>query len=147
MKIKKMIAGHLLVLALVFPHAVSAEDFSFNLGINANSLHEDVTAIKLVCRVGILGTTNIIGSGFTIIPAPADGNLNTTKQVKFDVNSGQNPEDAGYYSCNIDLISQDSTSSVFSDANPLCNDANVSDDWRCIKPGTTKVNLFSGQIP
>lgn len=110
MKLNKILAGLLFVLALAFPHAVLAEDFTFNVEVDLTNLHEDVTEIMVVCQVFeesppfAISEFGNLGGGFSKIKAPKSGELKTTVPIKFDVFSSDNPADANFYKCFLRLF-------------------------------------------
>jgi hypothetical protein len=149
MKLKKILAGHLLMLALVFPHVVVAEDFTFNVGVNFLKIHPDVTT--LIIRCGVLNENNddAIGQGSKDVKVPANGEINNTVQIKFNADSGKNPANATAFICSIN-VSKPNASGGISSVSPspgtdiYCKDANY--DWRCSKNGTRLVKVLTGNI-
>jgi hypothetical protein len=150
MKLKKMLAGHLLMLVLVFPHAVSAEDFTFNVGVNLSNLHEDVAKVLVACsplRPLPTGGDLVLGQGSKELIVPANGIINTTVQLKFNANPGKNPGDAESYTC---LMWFFNNSGAFgpplSATSSECS--NSENKWKCAKLAATFVgNSFTGPIP
>lgn len=150
MKLKKMLAGHLFVLALVFPPTVSAEDFTFNVGVDLTNLHEDASKVQVVCVVGnspsVFGESTI-GAANKYIDVPADGVLNTSVELQFNANAGKNPADATNYRCTIQFLSSTNSLEVVLGANNS-NCTNPDNDWKCAKPGAPFVGpIFIGTIP
>lgn len=147
MKLKKMIAGNLLALALVFPNAVFAEDFTFNVGLNLTNLFTDEMDVEAKCYVydDYATTANLIGFGQTMIELSADGDFNQTVQVKFNAQSGKNPAEAGDYRCFLIFVKPTVVTVPNRATDEVCNDANNA--WRCAKDGTVLVRKLTGDIP
>jgi hypothetical protein len=106
MKLKKILAGQLLVLALVFPATVSAEDFTINGSLELSKLHRSVTKVELKCSVsyGFSSADTgylLIGTGTYQINVPPNGEINTPVQIKINADSGKDPAVANRYGCNI----------------------------------------------
>ena len=94
MKLKKIIAGQLLALALIFPNAVSAEDFTFSVAVDIKNLLQDITDIKVGCIVSPddrFFTEFLIGSGAKTVKVPASGSMKQNIKVRFNANPGKNP--------------------------------------------------------
>jgi hypothetical protein len=148
MKLKKMLAGPLLALALAFPHAVSAEDFTFNVPVNFSNIHEEADRIMVSCKVfkgQILSNEGLIGNSAKFEDVPGNGNLNKTIQVKFNAHPNKNRAEADNYECSMSVMRGSSGSFVRPSNSNFCN--SPSDDWRCTKEGTTYKNPTSGPIP
>jgi hypothetical protein len=148
-KLKKMIAGHLLVLGLFLPQVVSAEDFTFNVGVDLKNLHEDVSLVRVYCTAqrrnqqGFLG----LGQAGEDLTVPANGTINTTVQIKFNANSGVNPADVDNYNCTLLFYtaSNDIGTPVVATSPTCSNSVNA---WKCVKPGTPfSGKSFTGPIP
>jgi hypothetical protein len=147
MNIKKIIAGHLLVLALVFPHAVLAEDFTFRVPVNFSNIHEDVNRVLIQCNVMEQATgPQTIGMGNEIRNISGNSNtLNETFTVKFDAATGRNPADAHFYKCFIN-VGTETNISRFNNGNiSPCN--LPANDWNCAKQGVTYQGQIQGTIP
>ena len=148
MKLKKMLAGQLLVLALAFPHMVWAEDFTISVPVKFSNIHEDVDKIKVLCVAKSIlenGFPTILGNGSVEEDVPENGNLKQTITVKFNASTGKNPADAKSYECSLFVVKATSESN-FRPSN-YGNCTNPKADWFCAKAGTTlKVNS-SGPIP
>lgn len=147
MDIKKILMAHLLVLALVFPQAVSAADFNLKLTTALSNLHPDVTAIKIGCKTSEAGGhgEKIIGVGSTTEKVPANGEVNKTISVSFNANSGKNPSDAKQYLCTLSLINKSGIDRPRPATANVCNDVN--NDWKCGTQGKPFKYLISGSIP
>lgn len=147
MKIKKILAGHFLVLALIFPNAGHAADFNLNLKTVLTNLHPDVSDLKVKCQV-FSPTSNriILGQGSTTEKVPASGEINKNIQVKFNASSGKNPADVGKFHCTLELLSKNGGSfDPLPSTSTLCNDADY--EWRCGKQGKALSALIKGDIP
>lgn len=152
MKLKKILAGHLLALALVFPYTVFAEDFTLNVKVNLGNMHPDVTHINVFCKVAngydnVATNSNLIGSKKSNnFKLSADGAINTTVQVKFNADPGKNPPDATNYRCLLNLIIITGTEiNPIPSVNNLCN--NPDNDWRCPLAGKPFKEILDGTIP
>jgi hypothetical protein len=144
MKLKKIIAGFLLVLALTFPHAISAADFNLNMKTVLTNLHSDVKAVKIDCAA-TKREGGLIGKGSTTENVSANGEINKAIPVKFNASSDRNPADAKIFSCSLSLIKKNgSTSTPLSPNSPDCISAN--NGWRCGKQGTSVVYLLEWDI-
>jgi hypothetical protein len=149
MKIKKFLAGQLLILALVFPHAVSAEDFTFNAGVELSDIPQDITGIEIVCTA-LNGNINL-GEGVQKERIPANGALNKTIQVKFNANSGKNPAEANTFRCGIKVVRQDGVALEPEVGNqPICvtqEALNNNSSVFCTIQGKPLVKSLTGAIP
>lgn len=152
MELKKIIAGPLLGLALVFPHAVSAEDFNLGMKTVLSNLHPDVTAVKVECfandntGTGRGGFKKNVGEGNTKVKVAVNGVINQTILVKFNANSGINPADATGFICGLTLIDKNGAEvSPVASKTSLCN--NADNDFRCAKQGKPFNKVISGTLP
>jgi hypothetical protein len=154
MNIKKMLAGLLLVLALIVPHVVSAADFNLGMKTVLSNLHPDVAAIKVDCAVvkssggstgGRGGFVSGVGEGSTTEKVPASGEINKTILVKFNANPGANPAVATNFNCNLILIDKNGVAASPTPATAaLCN--NTANDWKCGKQGAALNNRIDGTL-
>lgn len=143
MKLKKIIAGHLLVLIMVFPPVVFAEDFTFNIEVEISNLHSDVNQMRILCEVE--GIT--LKDPFATINVPAEGGaINTTVQVKFNATDEMpslSPEAMPMqkgYNCKLQVSKAGEDFQEFLPSNSSqCNSAN---DWRCARTGSP----FTGNL-
>jgi hypothetical protein len=149
MKLKKMLTGYLLALALTLPNAVLAEDFTFAVKIDLKNLLPDITDIKVGCFVGPddrFFTEFLIGSGSTTVSVPTGGSINRTVKVRFDANPGKNPADATHVGCSFSLIDQKGIASI-----PLrstSSDCEQKDNFgRCQKAGTELTTFIKDPLP
>jgi hypothetical protein len=152
--IKKIIAGLLLVLALIVPHAVSAADFNLGMKTVLSNLHPDVAAIKVNCAViqssggstgGRGGFASGVGEGSTTEKVPASGEINKTILVKFNANLGANPARATNFNCNLVLIDKNGVAASPTPAtDALCE--NTVNDWKCGKKGVALNNRIDGTL-
>lgn len=149
MKLKNIISRHLFVLALVFPHAVSAEDFTFNAGVELSDIPQDITGIEIVCAA-LNGNINL-GEGVQKERIPANGALNKTIQVKFNADSGKKPADANNFRCGIKVVRQDGVVLEPVVGNqPLCftqEVLNSNTSAFCTIPEKPLVKSLTGSIP
>jgi hypothetical protein len=146
MKLKKMLAGHLFVLALVFSSTVSAEDFTFNIPVEISNLHPDVNQMRVLCEIE--GMTNGDGDGEpTLINVPATGGaVNTTVQVKINAPNGMPalspeamPMRRGYF-CKLQVSKSGTGFQDFLPSNS--GQCNVANNWRCARTGAP----FTGSV-
>jgi hypothetical protein len=153
MKIKRMIAGHSLVLALVIPQIVLAADFNLGMKTVLSNLHPDVAAIKVNCAViqssggsaGRGGFVSGVGEGSTTEKVPASGEINKTILVKFNANPGANPAVATNFNCNLVLIDKNGVAASPTPAtNALCK--NTVNDWKCGKQEASLNNRIAGTL-
>jgi hypothetical protein len=153
MKLKKIIAGHLLALVLVFPQVVTAADFNLGMKTFLSNLHPDVAAIKVNCAVvnasagstGRGGFVTGVGEGSTTEKVPASGEINKTILVKFNANPGSNPAGATNFNCNLVLIDKNGVAASPTPAtNVLCE--NTVNDWKCGKQGAALNNRIAGTL-
>jgi len=150
MKLKKMMAGYLLVLALVFPYAVFAEDFTFNVGVDLKDLHEDVSKVRVYCtaqRLNQQGNFTGMGQAGEDLTVPANGTINTTVQLKFNAFLGKNSADVDAYNCTLLFYTaSNDIGTPVAATSPTCS--SPSNEWKCTKPGTPfSGNKFTGPIP
>jgi hypothetical protein len=143
MKLKKILAGHLLALVLALPNMALAEDFTINLGINASKLDETVRALSTICVVRN-SEAGKIGSTSKVIDVNADGTLKTNFAVKFNADSGKNPAEATNFNCKLSFVVGSQASSVLAADDPACKQA--ANQFKCAKPGTKLVTEFNGPI-
>jgi hypothetical protein len=136
MELKKIIAGHLLVLVLVFPHAVSAEDFTFNMQVNVSNLHSDIDQMRVHCEVeGI-----VLDKEFILINVPANGGANnSTVQIKAnaanknDLNPRPDPIQRAF-ACALQVSKPGAGFKEFLPSDGRgCGGA---EEWRCARQGT-----------
>jgi hypothetical protein len=148
MELKKLLAGHLLLLALVFPHSISAEDFTFNVGVNFTNLHPDVTTVKIVCQAFRQPGASIVGVGVENLKVPANGAINQTVKVKVNaiVDGGEtHPEEAKNYTCQFFLQTKTPGNiEPLPAGNNLCNDTN--NDFKCAQKGAQFIAKLTGSI-
>jgi hypothetical protein len=146
MDLKKMLTGHLLVLALTFPHAALAEDFTFNVQVNLSHMHQDVAKLRIHCGASISHAGGMIGEKILEIDVPANGTFNNTVQVAFNASPGQNLRAAKVYRCETRLIDRNANpGSARAGTSSECQ--NSANDWRCGKPGTPFAMIFFGSFP
>ena len=145
MKLKKIIAGHLLALALAFPHAALAEDFTLNVEFEISNLHPDVDQMRILCEIEGIQMVD----PFAIINVPAaGGTINTTVQVKFnaiDEMPALSPEalpmQRGYF-CQLQVSKAGESFQSFLPSNSSgCGGSN---EWRCARTGTPFTGAVSG---
>lgn len=141
-------AGHLFVLALVFPHAVSAADFNFNLKTVLTNLHPDVASIKVKCWARsdpTAGGVDIVGWGTTEEKVPKSGEINKTIQVKFNARNRKNPASAKTFDCELIFLSLQRP-----DAEPLAANSsgctNAVNEFLCAKEGTAFNSIIEGSL-
>ena len=145
MKLKKtksfFIAVFLLALSS-FP--AGAEDFTFHVPINLQSLHPDVSRIQVSCYVfptqGV-DWSNKLGQKIIYFDRPANGNFSQTVTVAFDADSGKNPGDAKHYLCKFNLESTVAGTAI---ANPSFSH---NKEWAKAKEGTNFDMGVDGPIP
>jgi hypothetical protein len=144
MKLKKIMAGHFLALALVFPHAVSAADFNINLKTVLTNLHPDVESFTIFCEA-IGESRGLVGKGSTTEKVPASGEINKTVSVKFNANSGTNPALTTRFECMLTLKNSKGTASAPTIASSgSCN--NASNEWKCAKQGKTLSSVIEWNL-
>lgn len=153
MKLIKIIAGHLLVLGLAFPHIVAAEEFVIKATVDLSQLHEDVSKVRIMCQIRE-GTT-LIASGSEEMNIPANGVLKRTIAVKFNSNPGVtvNVKAAMNYKCGMSFkksgfnLPGASFQALSPDSWSCSGGGLASSGWRCGKPGTQFVNELTGPLP
>jgi hypothetical protein len=142
MKLKKLLAGHLLILTLVFPYTVFAEDFTFNVPVEASNLHQDVDRIKVICEI-----EGIPESGEKILNVPANGIINETVQIKFDIEEiltdSQLSQKARACKLAVSKPGVDFINFIRS-GQASCN--LTANHWRCAKEGETFTDYVEGPI-
>lgn len=146
MKFKKLLAGHLLVLALVFPHAVSAEDFTFDLKLELSNLHRDVAKIRLYCGASISDAGGMIGDGDLEIDVPPDGGINNTVQLTFNASPGKNLSDAKVWRCDAYFFKQGENTQSYPRNSTSGECQNSANDFRCAKSGTPFSMIIGGVL-
>jgi hypothetical protein len=138
MKLKKVLAGHLLTLAIFIPHTVLAEDFNFAVKFDIKNLLLNITDIKVACIVSPDNrflTEFQIGSGTKKVKVPASGSISQTVKVRFSATPGKNPADATDVACSLILI--DRSGKEFSPLQSTDSACNQTKNFgRCQKPGT-----------
>lgn len=153
----KIVTGYLFALALVFPTAVSAEEFVIKAGVNLSSLSVSVQAVKVLCQ--IRQGLNTIAVGSEEMPVPASRSINTTIDLRFNSNPDVeiNAKEAMNYSCVV-LLKRKNTLGSFNVFNTFsapwasgsasCSGASLDDNyWKCGKPGTQFVKELTGTVP
>lgn len=142
MKLKKIFAVHLLIQILIIPHAVFAEDITFNVEVDASNLHPDVDRIKVICEI-----QNIPENGEKILNVPANGIINETVQIKFDVEEiltdSQLSQKAHACSLWVSKPGVDFINFIRS-GQALCN--LTEHQWRCTKEGTQFTEYVEGTV-
>jgi hypothetical protein len=147
MKLKKILAGHLLVLGLIFPHAVFADDFTFNIEVEILSLHPDVNQMRVACEIEGITQAN----PFKTINVPANGGaINTTIQVIHNEPNGMpalNPEVMPMeraFACFLEVSKAGGSFVKFLPSNgSQCSGANK---WRCARTGTPSTTRLEGRF-
>jgi hypothetical protein len=149
MKLKKMLAGYLLMLVLALPPVVSAADFNLNMKTSLLNLHPDVTAVKVECNVSRPsrpGKVFILGEGSTTEKVSTNGAIDKNILVKFNALSGMNPADAENFLCKLIFLSRQRP-----DAEPLAANqkgcTQAVNEFLCAKKGTSFNKIISGAIP
>ncbi len=148
MKLNKMLAGPLLVLALVFPQVVLAEDFTFNVEVNLSNMHQDVAKFRIHCGASISHSGGMVGEKVLDIDVPANGAINNTFQLAFNANPGKNLTEAKVYRCETRLINRNSPNSpavAYESNSSMCQNPNNA--WQCGKLGSPFAMGFSGSFP
>jgi hypothetical protein len=153
MKLKKMLTGHLLVLALAFPNAVLAKEFTFAGNIVLSEMHPDVTTARILCAVKKEANSDAsvdinIGSGTQDFDVPASGELNGKFKITFDVNPGEDPVDVNRFKCTL-RVSKDKTNFAvpISLQSSICDNPDQEIIFRCKKEGATSRTSTVGPIP
>jgi hypothetical protein len=142
MDLKKMLTGHLLVLALTFPHAALAEDFTINVPVELSNIHPEVKQMRILCEIEGIVTVD----PFTLINVPADGGaINSTVQVKFNsrdkIEPYRDPVKKSY-ACHLEAAKAGGDFQWFLASNSSqCNAAN---EWRCARPDTPSTIDING---
>ena len=153
MKLIKIIAGYLLVLGLVSPHIVAAEEFVIKTAVDLSKLHEDVSKVRITCQ--IREGTSLIASGSEDVNIPANGVLKRTIAVKFNSNPGVtvNVKAAMNYKCWMSFKKSGfnlpgASFQALSPGSGSCSGGGLaSSGWRCGKPGTQFVSELTGSLP
>ena len=152
MSMKKIIAGQLILLMLVFPHAVLAEDFNLSLKTGLSNLHPDVVVVKVECfandntGTGRGGFKKNVGKGSTKVKIPQSGAISQAILVKFNANRGINPGDATGFKCGLILIGRNgSEGSPLAATNKLCDNADK--EFLCATQGKPFNPVIDGTIP
>lgn len=138
MNSKNFIAVYFIMFGLAFPLAVSAEDFTFNVGVNLSNMHPEIVSMKLRCSAK-QGPNVIIGTGENAEKISADGTFNATVPVSFNADSGKNPADATVAICILHLGLRNGTFLQAFAANDsiICDDPDrYPVESICSKPGT-----------
>ncbi len=145
-------AGHILLLMLVFPHVVFAEDFNLSLKTGLTNLHPDVVLVKVECfandnsGTGRGGFKKNVGKGSTRVKVSKSGAINQAILVKFNANPGINPGDATGFKCGLILISRKgSEGPPLAATNRLCDNADK--EFLCATQGKPFNSVIDGAIP
>jgi hypothetical protein len=146
MKLKRIFAVHLIVLALVFPHAVCAEDFTFDLKLELSNLHPDVAKIRLYCGASISDAGGMIGDGDLEIDVPPAGGINNTVQLTFNASPGKKLSDAKVWRCDAYFFKQGDNTQSYPRNSTSGECQNSANDWRCAKPGTPFSMIIAGSL-
>jgi hypothetical protein len=152
MKLKKMLAGHLLVLVLVFPLSVIAADFNLNMKTALTNLHPDVVLVKVECfandnsGTGPGGFKQNVGKGSTEVKVSKTGTISQSIPVKFNADPGINPGDATGFKCGLILISNKGSKGFpLAATNKLCSNADK--EFLCATKGRPFNAIIEGNIP
>lgn len=119
----------------------SAAQFTFNVPVQLQAIHQDNNAFSVHCSVGRRGTADWFGSGRQMMPLGPNGNYSGTVTVKLNVNRGRDPAEAEVYRCGLYLIGR-------AESAPC-----PPDTTRCVavglqaKPGTPFRHVVEGNIP
>lgn len=151
MKLIQMIAGHLLVLVLVFPHAVSAKEFKINVKVDLKELHEEVQTVRILCNIQGANQATLALGNTDVNNISSGGSLYDTIQVIVNVDP-YNPAEVSGYQCVLKL-SRDGTSFLvpalteINQTSPYYGPCDSAEEaWRCVEGGGYTLG-FSGLIP
>lgn len=127
--------------ALPAVQAGPGAQFTFNVPVQLQALHQDNRSFIVTCSVGRRSPGDWIGMGREMLSLGSGGTFSGNVTVRVNVYSGRDPSEANVYRCGLQLVSR-AANVPCPPAATTCSDASLRS-----KPGTPFRSLVEGSIP